>query len=126
MGSLTANPRTLSLADVFPFAISQTVNRVANNPGALSFADPFANVSDAAVSVGGVDLHASTQYLQSWNLTGERQLSRDTAVEAGYAGSKGTHLGLFSDLNRPYYSPAYRQPNGSFPRPYPQFTSVIN
>jgi hypothetical protein len=66
---------------------------VANNPGALSFADPFANVSDAAVSVGGVDLHAPTQYLQSWNLTGERQLSPDTAVEASYPGSKGTHLG---------------------------------
>jgi hypothetical protein len=119
------NPLTLQMSNVFPFAIAQNVSRVANNPSGLSFADPFRNASGASVSVGGVDLHAPTQYLQSWNLTVEREVRRLGAVEIAYAGSKGTHLGYSADINRNYYSLDMRQPNGSFPRPYPQFNNAI-
>jgi hypothetical protein len=38
--------------------------------------------------------------LQSWNLTIEREIGKGVAVEAGYAGSKGTHLGEKYDLNQ--------------------------
>ena len=118
------NAETQAMSNVFPFAISQSVSRSAN-PSALNFADPFQNASGAALSVGGIDPYAPTQYLQSWNLTVERELKQVGAVEVAYAGSKGTHLGYSSDINRNYYSPDLRLPNGSFPRPYPQINNAI-
>lgn len=122
------NPMTQQMANVFPFAISQSVFRAANNPNpaAIAFSDPFANAGSAAVSIGGYDMHAPMQYLQSWNLTIERELPKLGAVEVAYAGSKGTHLSYSSDINRPYYSLNMRQPDGSFPRPYPQINNAIS
>src|SRR5260370_19057443 len=113
------------MANVFPFAISQQVNRVATNPNAISFGDPFATATGASVSVGGIQLNAPAQYLQSWNLTVERELGHLTAIEIGYNGSKGTHLGLSSDLNRPYYSLWSTGQTLTVP-PYPQLTHPIN
>ena len=37
--------------------------------------------------------------VRTWNLTIERQLMKDLLVRTGYAGSKGTHLGINTDLN---------------------------
>ncbi len=119
------NPLTQVMSNVFPWAINQNVNRVAGNPSALSFADPFRTASGASISVGGNDLNAPTPYLQSWNLTVERELRRFGAFEIAYAGSKGTHLGYSSDINRNYYSLDMRLPNGTFPRPYPQINNTI-
>jgi hypothetical protein len=74
---------------------SQTFNRQPNNVNALTFANPF---PDALASITGVtsttgyDVNPPTQYLQSWNLTIERDLGGGVALEVGYAGSKGTHL----------------------------------
>ncbi len=120
------SPMTLQMSNVFPFAIAQTVNRVAANPAGLTFADAFRNASGAALSVGGVDMHAPTQYLMSWNLTMEREVRGLGAIEIAYAGSKGTHLSYTSDINRPAYTLDMRQPNGSFPRPYPQINNAVN
>jgi hypothetical protein len=115
-GSQSA-PITANLNDVFPNAINQTVNRVAGNPSALSFADAFLNAGGASLSVAGVEPHLPNAYLQSWNLTVERELKRFGAVEIAYAGSKGTELEYMKDINRNYYSLDMRLPNGTFPRP---------
>lgn len=120
------NPMTQQMSNTFPFGISQTVNRTATNPNALTFANPFANATGAALSVGGVDLSAARQYLLSWNMTLEREVPSLGAMEISYAGSKGTHLSYTSDINRPLYTLEMRQPNGSFPRPFPQINNAIN
>ena len=41
-----------------------------------------------------------------------------------YAGSKGTHLQRRYDINQPFRILALRQPDGSFPRPYPAFQTI--
>ena len=51
----------------------------------------------------------------TWNLTIERQLVKDLVVRTGYAGSKGTHLGINTDLNAGI--------NGV--RPNPDFDKII-
>ena len=53
----------------------------------------------------GIEINAPTGYLQSWNLTIERDLGGGMALEIGYVGSKGTHLSRFKDINLP---PAHR------------------
>ena len=113
-----------ALGSVFPFSISQTVNRNANNPYYLTLANPFPvspNLVSNVVNVTGFQLHAPTPYLQSWNLTAERALGRESAVEVGYTGSKGTHLGRAYNINQPYRS-AEAYPN--FPFPYPQWNTI--
>ena len=120
------SPLMTALGTNFPFAVSQTVNRVASDPNAINFANAFVSATTAAtLSVSGVELDAPTPYMQSWNLTAEHQFGNSMALEIGYTGSKGTHLGLSSDLNRPFYTPQFMLPNGSFVRPYPQYNNTI-
>lgn len=44
------------------------------------------------VSFATLDPHAPTGYVQQWNFNIQRQLSSSTMLEAGYIGSRGTHL----------------------------------
>jgi hypothetical protein len=113
-----------ALANVFPFAISETVNRIATQPNYLTLANPFPvlpSLTNGSVAVDGFELHAPTPYLQSWNLTIERELGHQSAIEIGYVGSKGTHQGRYFNLNQPFRSAA-TAPN--FPVPYPGWSTI--
>jgi outer membrane receptor protein involved in Fe transport len=117
-GTQVQNPVRNDLANVFPFAISQTINRKTNDPSYLTLSDPFpvaANLTSGVTNVNGFDLHAPTPYVQSWNLTLEREIGWSSAIEIAYVGSKGTHLGRKFDLNQPYRLAEFAP---SFPRPY--------
>src|SRR5216683_628256 len=113
-----------ALANVFPFAISETINRIASQPNYLTLTNPFPilpSLTNGSVTVNGFELHAPTPYLQSWNLTIEREMGHQSAVEIGYVGSKGTHQGRYFNLNQPYRSAA-TAPN--FPVPYPGWSTI--
>ncbi len=117
-----ANPVRGDVADVFPFSVNQTFNRQTSNPDVVSFTSPFpANriVLDGVTNSAGMQVWQPPQYLQSWNLTVERELGLETALEIAYVGSKGTHLGRRYNVNQPFRNPALRPtPSGAFPRPY--------
>jgi hypothetical protein len=106
---------------VFPFVVSQTFNRQANNPNYITLSNPFPTAGKATVAgvtnANGYDSHAATPYMQSWNFTVERDLGHGAAIEAAYTGSKGSHLGRRYDINQPFRSVELRQPSGTFPRP---------
>ena len=115
-----------SLGAAFPFVISQTVNSVASNPSFLTLANPFPTAPNlsgdlSTLSLSGYDARAPLPYLQSWNLTIERELGSLTALEVAYVGSKGTHLPIISNINQPYRLAQYA-PN--FPFPYPGFSTI--
>lgn len=115
--------RSDEYSDTYPFSINETYNAVTNNPLMLTMSDPF---PIARRSVGGVtstfgqESKLSDQYLQSWNLTLEREFGKGTAVEIAYAGSKGTHLPRRYDLNQQ----ARILGVGNGVRPYPAFSSI--
>lgn len=120
-GTSLQNQVRLDLSDVFPFSLNQTFNRNASNPAFLTLANPFPsppNLTGNVVNVNGFELHAKTPYVQSWNLTLEREIGFQSAIEIAYAGSKGTHLGWKYDLNQPFRGVGLALPDGSFPRPY--------
>ena len=113
-----------ALGAVFPFSLSQTVNRNAANPSYLTFSNPFPvapNLSSNVTTVAGFQLHQPTPYSQSWNLTVERSLPYQSAIEIGYSGSKGTHLAKVYNLNTPYDRSA-ALPAGI--TPYPQWGTI--
>ena len=60
----------------------------------------------------------------SWNLTVEHQLRADLLVRGGYVGSKGTHLGINTDVNAARYFPGAENVDADERRPYRDFTQV--
>ena len=65
----------------------------------------FENAIDLAQAVGlapvTVDHEFDNAYLQSWNLSVQREIAPGLAMMAGYFGSKGTHLILRRNINQP-------------------------
>jgi len=114
-------------SDTYPFSINESYSAVTNNPNAVTVSNPFPL---ARRSVGGVtntngqESNIQSQYLQSWNLTVERELARGTVLEVAYAGSKGTHLQRRHDANQQIRDLAIRAATGAFPRPYAGFSTI--
>ncbi|MBS1828109.1 MAG: TonB-dependent receptor [Acidobacteria bacterium] len=114
-------------SDTYPFSINETYNAVTNNPLAVTMSDPY---PVARRSVGGVtstngqDVSLQSQYLQSWNLTVEKEFGRGTVLEVAYAGSKGTHLPRRFDYNQQIRDLSVRAATGTFPRPFPVFGAI--
>ncbi len=122
------------LAGQFPFSISSTVAvpkgsfiPLSNpfNPALLKFS--------GTTNANGFDPNPPLTSLQSYNLTVERDLGKGIALEVGYVGSKGTHLGNKININQvqnagvnnvayPTCTGAHT-PTCSF-RPYPFFGSI--
>jgi outer membrane receptor protein involved in Fe transport len=92
----------------FPFSISQSFTGSTSNPSLLTLGNPFptslAKVT-GVTTANGFEVNPPSPYLESWNLTIERELGLGVAVEAGYSGSKGTHLGRKYDLNQQLRTP---------------------
>ena len=117
----------VQLGASFPLAKTQTFSRVNNQPSLLTLQNPYpdslARFTGTTTSVG-YEVNPKSSYMQNWNFTLEREFGGGTALEIGYIGSKGTHLGKVYDINQPYYSPALRNADGSLPRPLPYFGQI--
>jgi hypothetical protein len=87
----------------FPFALTQTFTGSTSNPNNLTTSNPFPSQLakfSGVTTTQGYDVNAATPYLQSYNLTLERELFKGITLETGYTGSKGEHLGRKYDLNQ--------------------------
>ncbi len=79
-----------------------------------------------ATTANGYDPNAKSSYLESYNLTLEKELPKGLAVEVAYSGSRGIHLGWQIDINQgepslcsPLCTPATGPLSGSsYPRPF--------
>jgi hypothetical protein len=109
--------------DTYPYSINETFSVSGTNPSLVTASNPFPaarrNVGGVTSSYGQESVSPKTQYLQSWNLTMEREFWNGTVIEAAYSGSKGTHLQRRYDINQPYREQAL----GGL-RPYPAFSSI--
>ena len=111
------------LSDTFPFVNTLTFSATSTNPLLLTVSNPFPASkakSSGVTSTTGLPETNPTQYLQSWNMTIERELGFGTALEIAYAGSKGTHLPREYNLNQQYIFPG----QGVGPRPFPAFSTI--
>lgn len=127
-------PVRRQLAGVFPFTFNQTFNSTgARNVPPPTLQNPFPEGRERTGGAGiqnvnGFDIDPPTAYLQSWNLTIERDLGDGRALEVGYVGSKGSHLQRGYDLNQPIrdLALATEAANGNlvFPRPIDGFNRI--
>jgi len=125
------NPIRNDLQNSFPYLTTESYSRNSSRPDLLTLSTPFPT---DRLTVGGTDTSKgyetdpATGYLQSYNLTLERDLGGGAALEIGYAGSKGTHLGRQYDINQPRRSMAAYlagTPTASL-RPYPFLSGSID
>ena len=117
------DPIRNDLTNTYPFAISQTFNRVAGQPNALTFQNPFPAALASLPGVNnasGFEVRPGAQYVQSYTLSVDQEFGSSTTLEIDYIGSRGTHLGQRYDLNQPFRSAA--TPGGL--RPFPGFGTI--
>jgi len=119
-GSRLSAIRT-DLTGGFPFSISQSFTGSTSNPSLLTLGNPFtaslAKVT-GVTTANGFEVNPPAPYLESWNFTIERELGLGVALEAGYSGSKGTHLGRKYDINQQVRTPTLTT------RPYAGFADI--
>jgi hypothetical protein len=97
------NPVRTDLAGGFPFSISETYTAPTANNTTVTLANPFpASLLklSGTTTTNGFEAHAPIPYVQSWNVTVERELGHAFALEVNYAGSEGTHLSKKYDVNQ--------------------------
>ena len=61
---------------------------------------PDALSQPSAPSFFALDLHPRNPYVQSWNFSVQRELGRNMVLDISYAGSKGTSLSEFRNVNQ--------------------------
>lgn len=114
------NPIRTSLMTGFPFSVNQTFSRLATDTSLVTLANPFPTsraTEGNSTNSNGYDPYPKLGDVQSWNFTLERELATGWALEVGYVGSKGSHLGRQYDINQPIRTLEAYQANQAFPRP---------
>jgi hypothetical protein len=100
------NPVRNNLANVYPFTINETHPKTTSNPAIVTLQNPLGNKTNlnGVLTPNGLQVNPSPAYIQSWNLTLEREIGWESALEIAYVGSKGTHLGRQYNINVPLRS----------------------
>lgn len=119
------NPVRNDLANVYPFSVNYTLNKNTTTPSLLTLQNPLGvkGSLNGVLTPNGFQAQPTPQYLQSWNLTIEREIGREIALEISYVGSKGTHLGRKFNINQPLRVPSLRV-GTTFPRPIAGFNDI--
>ncbi|HTM51743.1 MAG TPA: TonB-dependent receptor [Bryobacteraceae bacterium] len=125
------NPFRNTLQNSFPYANTETYSRNANRPDLVTLDNPFPTdrlAVGGTTTSAGIEIDGRTGYMQSFNLTIERDLGKGLAIEIGYSGSKGLKLSRLKDINLPRRTEAaYRAGITAVNlRPYSYFNGAIN
>ena len=143
---------------VFPFLQTVSQRTLDNIAPAFVLAsgptiEPIPHTPDAGIGQGvfAVDRDLGSGYVQQWNVSTQRELTSNVAIEIGYVGSKITHVGIpDTNLNQltvdqlaggasllrrvpnPFFGTVPRSsslgdptiPAGQLLKPFPQYTTV--
>jgi hypothetical protein len=115
------------LDNTFPVVERYNYSRIAADPGALTLSNPWnpaRGTQTGTATSAGYRVDAPTGYLQSYNLTLERDIGRGTVLEVGFVGSKGTHLGRQYNINQPFRTIENFRISSTFPVPYAPFGTI--
>ncbi len=116
------------LDNTFPMVLAYTYAHVFADPGALTLSTPWNPARGTQTGLTGTStgyaVGPTMSYLQSYNMTVEREVGKGAVVEVGFVGSKGTHLPRQYNLNLPIRTIASYEATGTFPVPYPAFGTI--
>lgn len=101
----TINPARQMLAISYPYVQRETYSRLSTNLTLLSWQNPYPSGRggfDGVNTPSGVPLNTQTPEVYQFNLTMERELVKDLALEVGYVGTQARRLGMRYNLNQAY------------------------
>ena len=112
------------LASNPPFGVPLNAN--ATSTTFVSVSNPIASAAGTpSRSASSIDRNFTNDYVQDWNFNVQREVARDTRLEVGYFGSKGTHLRMGYNQNQ------FETANGvpvlagdKQVRPFPAFANI--
>jgi hypothetical protein len=123
----TFNVTRQQLALSYPFVQREQYSRQGNNAYSLTFANPWpadrAVVQGIGQPLGMAAAYERPRYFQ-YNLTVERQIGSDFAVEIAYVGTQGRNLGRRYNLNQPVTQGLNADGTLATVRPYPAFADI--
>lgn len=97
------------------------------NPFPQSLTPPANFVFPTSLAAYSYDPNFTSAYLQSWNLTIEREVFNQALLRVAYAGSKGTRLGMIRELNPAIFGPGATVANTNQRRPLgPAFATIAS
>ena len=120
------------------FVVSPPFTTTVNVSSVRSFADPFGGTSPFASGSSGlvfpqlltlnvIDPNYKTPYNQQWNLSVQREVTKNFVLEAGYVGTKGTNLPGTRVLNTAVFATGATARNVDARRPFaPAFGQILN
>jgi hypothetical protein len=112
--NLAANPPEFVVSafanDQFDFTGARTLEQGFDRP-------PLGSIQGA---LRAVDINARTPYTQQWNLALQKELPGALSLTVAYAGTKGTKLQGFANINQPVPGTGPLSPR----RPYPRFDNI--
>jgi hypothetical protein len=102
-----------------PCSLTQPDNWTFVDPGHDPTRIPFPTTPTQQLQYSSVNPNTLTDNAWQWNFTVQRQLPSNTIVEAGYLGTKGTHLLANRNIN-----PLIPLGGNQFTRLYPGFANI--
>ena len=93
-GIMYDQPNPITFAGNFPYNVSYSMTTTTTFSGLLAAA------KGSGFTVGTVDPNFKDDYIQSWNLNVQREITPTLAVMAGYIGNEGTHLNTAININQ--------------------------
>ena len=104
-----------------PFLTSYSFNQSTNGLPNIALGNPYGGTGTPAIpGASWVENPFRDGYMQQWSGNVQQQLSPSMAVQAGYVGSKGTHLDRAYDYNEPAPTASFTQAL----RKYPQYAAI--
>jgi hypothetical protein len=104
-----------------PYSLSSTsTNAIANGVPAFTFETPFASsTTPGTLNLNGVSPDLKNSYVMEYNVSVERELTRDLGVRLSYIGSRGVGLPYQRNVNQPLPSLSAAR------RPFALFNNLI-
>jgi hypothetical protein len=108
-------PLPFSFAGQFPFANPLSFTPTAGKP-ATSFATLLADAKGSGLSLGSVNQNYNDDYVQSYNVNLQQEITPTLGIMVGYFGNKGTHMDMTLGLNQQVQKAG--APPGTYVRPF--------
>jgi hypothetical protein len=99
----------------FPFAKAVSFTPTQTKPR-TSFSTLLTDAAGGGLTLGSVDANYHNDYVQSYNLNLQQQLTPSLGMMIGYFGNKGTHMDMSLNLNQQIQDPT--KAPGNYIRPF--------
>jgi hypothetical protein len=98
-GIMYDQPNPISFVSNYPYNVGLSFVPTKTVP-TTSFATLLADAKGSGFTIATVDPNYKDDYIQSWNLNLQREITPTLGVMIGYIGNEGTHLNQFVNVNQ--------------------------